>query len=510
MLTSVSLRAAYKDTGFAPSLDHGQDYREIDAGAMESLVSEVGPCPGDLFWFLENPCSHRAALGKALKPYNLQPTTITRLLYDTSTLSNDNGHTIALATRTNPLSPSVLTSDHYGIVFKTRAIYEQMLDALLALPGHKGSGVIVAGELHLYCTMMGSSGVGSVPFLFDHFAAAYTLGQFLDQEEATSRHPFTPMIPASLEPESENATSETWFTYWHPEDANWNWSYPLGLVVQANQTVSWQISTTEHVSTASSDTLPEEAAPWCARQLVLYKNIDDLVINDTSYYRPTASLRERNAPFNAFFFQLASQRDSVTVIVLWVIQVTVKRDLDRGHTHGDLRPSNDSDRKSTLDFDAIGRLRERARQAWSSAPGRVEVEVKYVLLVPHEPQSLRRDSRFDVEWRFPAEFRAQRGEVFVQFLDISSFCGPCPLYRNSDLDKCGVEDVIGLRVPPLTAPQRSGPTPSVEVVGTGSDRMEASMSTAGKRGRREVEAYEGRETEGEERKSVRKKAKPMD
>lgn len=288
MLTSVSLRAAYKDTGFAPSLDHGQDYREIDAAAVESLVSEVGPCPRDLFGFLENPGSYRAALGRALKPYNIQPTTITRLLYDTSTLSNDNGHTIALATRTNPLSPSVLTGDHHGIVFKTRAIYEQMLDALLALPGHRGSGVIVAGELHLYCTMMGSSGVGSVPFLFDYFAAAYTLGQFLDQEEAPSRHPFTPMLPASLE--SENATSRTRFTYRHPEDANWNWSYPLGLVVQANQTVSWQISTTEHVSTASSDTLPVEAAPWCARQLVLYKNIDDLSLSSSMTPRITAQV----------------------------------------------------------------------------------------------------------------------------------------------------------------------------------------------------------------------------
>ncbi len=131
------------------------------------------------------------------------------------------------------------------------------------------------------------------------------------------------------------------------------------VVVHDNQTASWQASSLQAVSAPSIVHSVDAVTPWSVRRLVLYENICDVAIDDVSYYRPTAALRVRNAPFNAFFFQTTLRSDS-QVVVLCVLQIIAKRDLNWPGARAHLRPNNDSDRNSTLDFDTIGQLRERA------------------------------------------------------------------------------------------------------------------------------------------------------
>ena len=97
--------------------------------------------------------------------------------------------------------------------------------------------------------------------------------------------------------------------------------------------------------------------------------------------------------------------------------------------------------------------------------------------------------------------------MLVQFPDISSFCGDCSFSFTSSLARCGVEDVVGARVPPSRAASPSGPScaPSVEAAEV--DVIDPSTNTSGKRGREEMAAHESMETEEEEGEAVRKKVR---
>jgi len=62
-------------------------------------------------------------------------------------------------------------------------------------------------------------------------------------------------------------------------------------------------------------------------------------------------------------------------------------------------------------FDLVRSLRKRASDVWKEHL----VEVKYVLVAPHV------NANYHVEWNFAAEFEDQKGEVYVQFLNVSTF-----------------------------------------------------------------------------------------
>ena len=78
-------------------------------------------------------------------------------------------------------------------------------------------------------------------------------------------------------------------------------------------------------------------------------------------------------------------------------------------------------------FEMTSELRQRVCDEW---PGSL-VKVKYVLIVPHEHPGC------DVEWNLAAGFGSHKGEIYVQFLDISGWRGP----------ELTVEDVVGAQKP---------------------------------------------------------------
>ncbi|KAI1790480.1 hypothetical protein LXA43DRAFT_1016405 [Ganoderma leucocontextum] len=415
--------------------DARERYPNLDAAAVHTLILEVGPCPHEILKFLVKPDAHDRLVESALESYG-QLTTITHLLHTTQTFSNDNSRsTVALVTRTDPVSPTVFTSDHLIIGFKSRVVYERTLDSLLALSGP--SDVAGTKRLHDCCRRAGPSIVGFLPFIFDHYATLYTMGQFPAVENVLHHPYFIPMTPGTLSGSGDPRSRTQFISQQHKYG---RMHQPLALVVNDDQTVSWQT-----LSQGPSVLLPMPqpaallpSAPWSARRRVLYGNIDDLAIDDAAYYSPAMAIRTRNPLFNAFFFQVLIERNSV---VLWVLQVAARRDpawtTHSASPHASINPN------TTLNLDTVRELRKRACRTWPSMLK--PVEVKYVVVVPHQHQAV----GFEVEWHFPAEFDRERGEVFVQFLDISAFCGDTGL-GGLDWDKCGVEDVIGVPVPGCT------------------------------------------------------------
>ena len=127
--------------------------------------------------------------------------------------------------------------------------------------------------------------------------------------------------------------------------------------------------------------------PWARRQRVRYKEIETILIDESFYYCPE---RHNNTLFDAFFFSVKDER-----VVVWILQMTTAR------KHNGVRGG----------FDLVKGLRERTSKRWDQH----QVEVKNVLVVPHL------DATYDVRWNFGAVFDKHKGEVYVQFLDVSTF-----------------------------------------------------------------------------------------
>ncbi|KAM5532868.1 hypothetical protein V8D89_013420 [Ganoderma adspersum] len=158
-----------------------------------------------------------------------------------------------------------------------------------------------------------------------------------------------------------------------------------------------------HAETATNS----EPSPWSRqeRPYVSYKKVEDLQIDDLSYYRPLSPVHPL---FDSAFFQRFASGNRV---VLWVLQMTTRSD-HNGVSSG---------------FAIIADFKKRARHAWPGA----RIEVKYVLVAPHQK------SGFNVVWKFAKEFNSHKGDVYVQFLDISSFSA----------SRCKIEDIIGEPTP---------------------------------------------------------------
>ncbi|KAI1785704.1 hypothetical protein LXA43DRAFT_1113630 [Ganoderma leucocontextum] len=381
-----------------------------DAAAVESLVSWVGPCPRDILRFLHDPDGYDASVRSAIESYRGEATAVAHLLNLAHTSSDEHAHTVALVAPLDPPSTTVFTDDGCTASFKSRAIYERMLDSLLARSDPLSA---VAGMRQL-CGLIDHSrwSAGAVPFVFDHYAVccALALGLYPVDEAVAPQHHFAPMLaPAPLAVGS--TMSYMRFVYGQPEQPG-HTRRPLTLVVDASGaqpvSYSWQTSHPSQAAASHHPPASEAAAPWAARRRVLYENIDELggMLSGKSYYAPAAAVRARaDPPLQAFFFEVVPPGSGPARLRLGQrggakFTVTVP---PRASGSSD----SQSDPRETLNFETVREMRERARRVWTAAypaPAEVEVEVKYVLVVPHDPQREGSEDacRFDVEWRFPA------------------------------------------------------------------------------------------------------------
>jgi len=308
-----------------------------------------------------------ADLIRAIRQMN--PSGIASALQNEDVLPNMGSHKVILLTRLGPAVTAVRHRDLCVVKLKSDFVYDEMLkwaDAIDEADREKWYSL---------CKGMGPMGAGLAGFLFEGFAIRHTSGNYSTTNKHTPFHRFARMAKV----EGKGA------------------SKPIRFVYQTKDKLSRMIIVTSGDKITlrffSSSALPEVAqgdlsvAPWRHRERLTYDKIEDIILNDSSYYCPH---RHNNPLFDAFFFSVEDGR-----VVLWILQMTIARMHDGA-------PSG---------FDLVRSLRKRASDVWKEHL----VEVKYVLVAPHV------NANYHVEWNFAAEFEDQKGEVYVQFLNVSTF-----------------------------------------------------------------------------------------
>ncbi|KAH9984053.1 hypothetical protein BJV74DRAFT_588551 [Russula compacta] len=279
-----------------------------------------------------------------------------------------------------------LRKSYFSPGFKSDFIYRQMqkwFDHLREVERE---------SLYSLCKGMGSLGGGLAGFLFEGFAIQNTCRYSPTNDANTPIRHFGRMTKVET-------TSKKW---------------PNRFIYRANDTrmISTSSSDNPELQVSPSDVLPvvadgaSSAFPWTLRDRVTYDKIEDIGMDNSTYYCPH---RQDNPLFDAFFFSVGHGK-----VVIWILQMTI------AHTHDGARSG----------FDLVSSLRKRASDAWREHL----VEIKYVLIVPHV------DSPCHVEWKFAAEFEAHEGEVYVQFLDVSVFHSV--FQRNRDTI---IPEIFGVR-----------------------------------------------------------------
>lgn len=137
---------------------------------------------------------------------------------------------------------------------------------------------------------------------------------------------------------------------------------------------------------------PPVILPIQKRLVVTYgrAELPTLLLHETRCY---VSMQRTNPLFDAFFVQVTQES-----VVLWVFQMTITKD------HGG----------STKGVEVLLQIREQVKSRYG-IEGK-EVKVRYVLVAP-----LYSDRR--ITWTMPDEWSAVEGDVFVQYLDLTQFCG---------------------------------------------------------------------------------------
>ncbi|KAI0072820.1 hypothetical protein K474DRAFT_328950 [Panus rudis PR-1116 ss-1] len=132
---------------------------------------------------------------------------------------------------------------------------------------------------------------------------------------------------------------------------------------------------------------------WTKRNLSVFDATKEVTVDNLDSSTIYTSSRHTNPLFDAFFLEVDENAAPPTVI-LWVLQMTVQR-THNGKASG---------------FALISHIRSRAKMKWG-----VDAELRYMLVVPHDNASRR------VEWIFDSAFNSKgnRGNVFIQFIDIS-------------------------------------------------------------------------------------------
>ncbi|KAH9959725.1 hypothetical protein BJV74DRAFT_375021 [Russula compacta] len=222
---------------------------------------------------------------------------------------------------------------------------------------------------------MGSSTASLAGFVFEGLAISYTSGSSPDPDDTDSFLDFVQMTRVK----SDNKAMPIRFAYQGSDKQ-------LTVDISGDQ-IMFRIlpSSVLAASTHNSSLDP----PWKGRtrNRVTYDKIEGLALNDSSYYCP---LQPNNPLFDAFFLSIDDR-----TVVLWILQMTIAR------VHSGARRG----------FPLVNSLRERASRIWKHH----QVEIKYVLVVPHI------GSTYRVEWNFDAEFENHEGKVYVQFLNVAPF-----------------------------------------------------------------------------------------
>ena len=325
-----------------PSSAFDEDIRRrfptIDANAVQSLVSVAGPCPRDLITYVTRPSRFDYAVKLAVECYS-DSSHLVRLFSRMDELSRHESHALVLVRRCEPLSPTDLKDDRCIVSFKSPYVYQKMLDNVLTLQMDE------IRELYRAVRGFTAHGAAFAGFLFQCFVILSTRSQF--QPDNPTLGVFTRMSGA----ETRSTKFPTRFVYKRDSRPQ----RPLTIVVQEDRRIILKCSPTGPSQSAASTHLQP---PWSERFYVSYTSVENLrTIDSSSYYCPSAL---NNPLFDAFFFEVTSPAH----VVLWVLQMMIKRE----HTGV---PSG---------FEMISELRQRACDEW---PGS-SVEVKYVLIVPHE------------------------------------------------------------------------------------------------------------------------------
>jgi hypothetical protein len=354
LTTCVILNLSRLNKSHSPILEENKQRFETLL-AVQTLMAEVGPCPGDILTALRNPKRFkndiRAAVDKGFHH-------ITTLIREPIPFSNELSHRIILVQRLGPVL-NTHYSDEYYVCLKTRDIHEQVMDKFNALD------ITEAKQLFRACACMGPKGAVFAGNLFEGLAIRYTsvetndpsvFGLFAQMHAAQSTHQKFPIRYIYQKPGHE-----------------WTIIVDSGRVILKGSPIQ-----------SAQLFFPSSTMPWSPRKRVEYHDVALVFFNDTSYYCPRAS---NNPLFDAFFFQT-----SLDTIILWVLQITIKRDHDAAKTG----------------FGIIGQVKQRAQSVWSS----LNFMIKYVLLVPHKEPGL------DVEWNFDSDFCKYPGEVFIQELNL--------------------------------------------------------------------------------------------
>ena len=104
-----------------PSCSFDEDmrrrYSTIDANAVRSLVSVVGPCPRDLITYMAQPRRFDDTVGRALGRYS-GFSHLVRLFNRMDELSRHESHAVVLVRRCEPVSPTDLKDDRCIVSFQ--------------------------------------------------------------------------------------------------------------------------------------------------------------------------------------------------------------------------------------------------------------------------------------------------------------------------------------------------------------------------------------------------------
>ncbi|KAH9978502.1 hypothetical protein BJV74DRAFT_136027 [Russula compacta] len=335
---------------------HDEDY-------VRDASSKVGPCPRDIMHYIWSPNARLCGLTALIQKMD-QPQIIRTLQKEV--LANGASDKVTLVIRVGPVRTTAPDDDRYVVRFKSRLIYNKMLDCVERLQKEE--------KWYSLCKSMGSLGPSLAGFLFEALAIRCTSGNF-----PTNNHtPFRDFVQMT-KVENKSKAMPIRFVY-RGNDARI-------LVKTSGNQILFRIfprgvlpAVTDHTTLVP---------PWMGttRKCVMYDKIEDIKVDFSSYYSPRC---HDNPLFDGFCFSFKDGK-----AVLWILQMTTVR------MHGGVRSG----------FDLVSSLWKHASEVWKQ----YLVEIKFVLVVPHV------DSTCHVEWNFDAEFGNHMGEVYVQFLDVSSF-----------------------------------------------------------------------------------------
>ena len=151
--------------------DMRRRYSTIDANAVRSLVSVVGPCPRDLITYMAQPRRFDDTVERAVKHYSDFPHLV-RLFNRMDELSRHESHAVVLVRRCEPVLSTDLKDYRCIVSFKSPYVYQKMLDNVLTLQMDK------IRELYRAVRGFTAHGAAFAGFLFQCFAILSTRAQF--------------------------------------------------------------------------------------------------------------------------------------------------------------------------------------------------------------------------------------------------------------------------------------------------------------------------------------------